>query len=263
MLAVLCGLLLVVFGGVTDHLIPLYAVGAFLAFTLSQAGMVAHWRRKGGPSARRNMFVNGLGAFVTGITVLVVLVAKFAEGAWITAVTIPAILALMYGVRRHYHNVHVQLASPTPLDVRGIEEPLVVIPLQQWSKLSKQALCTALGISKEITAIHVAEEDKANEFCGKWPHYVGESTQKAGLPTPELVVLHSPYRFVVSPIVDYVRQLAADNPNRRIITIVPELVERRWYNYFLHTQRAALLKTLLLVKGNDRISVLNIPWYFK
>ncbi len=262
-LAVLCGIILIVFGGVTDHLIPLYAVGAFLAFTLSQAGMVAHWRREGGSRARGNMFVNGLGAFVTGITVLVVLVAKFVEGAWITAVTIPAILALMYGVRRHYDNVHRQLASPTPLDVCDIVEPLVVIPLQQWSKLSKQALCTALGISKEIWALHVAEEDKPKEFCAKWHHYVGESTSKAGLPTPELVELHSPYRFVVSPIVDFVIKLAADNPHRRVITIVPELVERRWYNYFLHTQRAALLKTLLLVKGNDRISVLNIPWYFK
>lgn len=262
-LAVLCGVILIVFGGVTDHLIPLYAVGAFLAFTLSQAGMVAHWRRVRGASAGRNMFVNGLGAVVTGITVLVVLVAKFAEGAWITAVTIPAILALMYGVRRHYNNVRRQLASPTPLDVRDIVEPLVVIPLQQWSKLSKQALCAALGISKEIWALHVAEEDKSNEFCAKWHHYVGERTSEAGLPTPALVEIHSPYRFVVSPIVDFVIKLAADNPHRRVITIVPELVERHWYNYFLHTQRAALLKTLLLVKGNDRISVLNIPWYFK
>jgi amino acid transporter len=262
-LAVLCAILLIVFGGVTDHLIPLYAVGAFLAFTLSQAGMVAHWRREGGSVARRNMLVNGLGAFVTGITVLVVLVAKFAEGAWITAVTIPAILTLMYGVRRHYENVRRQLASPAPLDACDIAEPLVVIPLQQWSKLSKEALCTGLGLSKEIKAIHVAEEDKANEFCAKWHHLVGETTRKAGLPTPELVEIHSPYRFVVAPIVDYVIKLAADNPDRRVITIVPELVERRWYNYFLHTQRAALLKTLLLVKGNDRISVLNIPWYFK
>jgi amino acid transporter len=264
-LAILCAIILIAFGGVTDHLIPLYAVGAFLAFTMSQAGMVAHWRKgkENSSQRRRSMFVNGLGAFVTGITVLVVLVAKFVEGAWITAVTIPALLALMYGVRRHYNKVRRQLASPTPLDVSDIVEPLVVIPLQQWSKLAKHALCTGLGVSKEIWALHVAEEDKPNEFCAKWTHYVGESTTKAGLPTPALVELHSPYRFVVAPIVDFVIKLAEDHPNRRIITIVPELVERRWYNYFLHTQRAALLKTLLLMKGNDRISVLNIPWYFK
>jgi amino acid transporter len=262
-LALLSAALLIVFGGVTDRLIPLYAVGAFLAFTLSQAGMVAHWRREGGGRARSNMFINGLGAIATGVTVLVVLVAKFAEGAWITAVTVPAILALMYGVRRHYENVQRELASPTPLEIEGLSEPVVVIPLQQWSKLAKHALCIALAMATDVKAVHVAEEDQANEFCAKWPYYVGESTRKAGLTTPELVILRSPYRFVVTPIVDYVVQLAADHSDRRIIVIVPELVEYHWYSYFLHTQRATLLKTLLLMKGNDRISVLNVPWYFK
>jgi hypothetical protein len=80
---------------------------------------------------------------------------------------------------------------------------------------------------------------------------------------PELVQVNSPYRFVVAPIVDYVIKTAEENPRRRIVTIVPELIERRWYNYFLHTQRAALLKTMLLMKGNHRISVLNMPWYLK
>src|SRR5579862_4453416 len=116
-LAVLAGLLLVIFGGVTDRLIPLYAVGAFLAFTLSQLGMVFHWKRAGGGRAVRNMFVNGLGALVTGITVLVVLVAKFLDGAWITVLLIPALLLLMYAVRRHYHRVSIEISDSTPLDL--------------------------------------------------------------------------------------------------------------------------------------------------
>src|SRR5580658_1741568 len=113
-LAIVTGLLLTVFGGVTDRLIPLYAVGAFLAFTLSQLGMVFHWRRVRGPHSGRYMFINGLGAFVTGLTVLVVLVAKFVDGAWITVLLIPALLLLMYTVHRHYRHVSEQVADSTP-----------------------------------------------------------------------------------------------------------------------------------------------------
>ncbi len=140
-LTFLTGALLVAFGGVTDRLIPLYAVGAFLAFTLSQAGMLAHWRKTAGPGAQRKMFVNGLGAIATAVTVVVVIISKFVEGAWITVVTIPAILLLMYGVRRHYANIAREIASPTPLDLTGNREPLVVLPLQQWGKITKRALC--------------------------------------------------------------------------------------------------------------------------
>ncbi len=262
-LAVITGILLTIFGGVTDRLIPLYAVGAFLAFTLSQAGMVAHWKREGGAGKFGNMFVNGLGAFVTGTTVLVVLVAKFMDGAWITAVMIPALLSIMYFVRRHYDYVREQVKTSTPLDVSNLRPPLVIIPMPQWSRMAKYSLRMAFEITHEIRVVHVAEEDRAAEFCGLWSHLVLEPAAKAKLPAPELIQINSPYRFVIGPIVDYVIKTANENPGRRIVTIVPELVERKWYAYFLHTQRAALLKTLLLMKGNHRISVLNMPWYLK
>lgn len=262
-LMVLAGTLLIVFGGVTDRLIPLYAVGAFLAFTLSQAGMVAHWRRKGGPHAVKYILVNGVGALVTGATVGIVILAKFAEGAWITVVTIPAILALMYGVKRHYRDIQKELTSPGPLDLAGNCEPIVIIPIQQWSRLAKHALCAALAISKEITTLYVTSEEDSGEFCRDWDRNVAQPVSRAMGFSPELVILQSPYRFVVTPIVDYVLKTSDENPRRRVIAIVPELVEHHWYNYFLHSQRATLLKTSLLVKGNDMISVLNIPWYFK
>ena len=262
-LAALTGTLLVVFGGVTDRLIPLYAVGAFLAFTLSQAGMLFHWKRKGGPGAQRKMFINGLGAFATGVTVMVVIVSKFVEGAWITVVTIPALLALMYGVRSHYRRIWTELDSPTPLDLKGNLAPIVVVPLQQWSKVAKHALCAALAISDEVRGVFVVEEDKSDKLCETWNHFVVNPARQSGSAVPELVVLQSPYRFVVNPIVDYVLATSKQNPKRRVIAMVPELVEQRWYNYFLHSQRATLLKTLLLVKGNDRISVLNVPYYLK
>jgi amino acid transporter len=262
-LAFITALLLIAFGGITDRLIPLFAVGAFLAFTMSQAGMVAHWRRERGKGARHSMLINGLGALATGATVLVVVVAKFTEGAWITVIMIPGILALMYGVRRHYEKVLGEIATRTPLEPVTPLHPLIAVTLQTWTRVGKEALRLAMTLSKDIRVIHVAEEDKPDEFSNSWSEYVIEPSKKAGLPVPELVVLKSPYRFVVAPIVNYVIQLADENPNRRVVTVVPELMERRWYYYFLHNQRATLLKTQLLMKGNDRISVLNIAWYLK
>jgi len=265
-LAVITGVLLTIFGGVTDRLIPLYAVGAFLAFTLSQAGMVMHWRREaknGGGSHAGNMFVNGLGALVTGITVIVVLVAKFMEGAWITAIMIPVLLTVMLFVRRHYDFVRNQIKTDTPLDVSNLRPPLVIIPMPHWSRLAKYSLRMAFEITPEVRVIHVAEEDKFDDFCQRWSHLVLEPAAAAKLPAPELVQINSPFRFVVQPIVDYVIKTAEENPGRRIVAIIPELVEHKWYAYFLHTQRAALLKTMLLMKGNHRISVLNMPWYLE
>jgi hypothetical protein len=193
----------------------------------------------------------------------VVVIAKFSEGAWMTVIMIPGMLTLMYRVRRHYDKLLSEIATRTPLEPVDPLHPLIAVTLQDWTRVGKEALRVAMTLSNDIRVIHVAHEDKPNDFCERWSEYVLDPAKNAGLPVPELVVLKSPYRFVVAPIVDYVIQLAAENPNRRVVTVVPELMERRWYYYFLHNQRAALLKTQLLMKGNDRISVLNIPWYLK
>ncbi len=262
-LAVITAALLIGFGGITDRLIPLFAVGAFLAFTMSQAGMVAHWRRKRGKSHRTNMIVNGLGAIATGATVLIVIAAKFKEGAWITVIAIPSLLLLMYRIRRHYDKMRREIESKTPLEPAKEPQPLIVIAMTGWTRVGKAALRLAMTLSNEIKVLHVVEEDKPDEFREHWDEFVASPVGKAGLPPLELVVLKSPYRFVVTPIVNYVIRLARDNPHRRVVTMIPELMEKRWYYYFLHEQRATLLKTRLLLEGNDRISVLNIPWYLK
>src|SRR5215472_168383 len=139
-LAALCAFLLILFRGVTDRLIPLYAVGAFLAFTLSQAGMVVRWKHTGGPRARRSMLVNAVGAVTTGITVLVVAVAKFVAGAWVTVLLIPALIILMLAIRRHYDQIVAETADPAPLRLEGFRPPLVVVPLLRWSRISKKAI---------------------------------------------------------------------------------------------------------------------------
>lgn len=261
-LAVLTCFLLVVFGGVTDKLIPLYAVGAFLAFTLSQFGMVMHWRKKRGPHWIKSALVNGLGGTVTAITVVVVLVAKFAEGAWITVIFIPLLIFLFRIVRRHYHMVSVATSCASPVvPANEAARPLVVVPIEHWSQVSKQALEFASRLSPEITAVHVEPGDHSEFLNMEWERYVVEPFRAAGLAPPNLVILPSPYRFIIVPIVQYVLDLSARNPERKIVVVIPELVEDRWYEYFLHNQRARLLEWTLLARGNQRIYTAGSPYY--
>jgi hypothetical protein len=262
-LAVLAGLLLIMFGGVTDRLIPLFAIGAFLAFTLSQAGMVGYWRRTGGPSSTRNMLVNGLGAVATGITTAVVLVAKFSQGAWITILVIPAFLIAMAFVRRHYHSVAVETSSATPLELSDLSPPLIILPIQNWNHIVKKALRFALKISPFIQAVHVDCGEGSGAFRQEWCRYVEQPTQQAGVAKPQLVVLDSPYRLILAPIVDYVLEAEQAFPNQQIAVLIPELVQRRWYHHLFHNKRASVLKALLLLKGNQRIIVINVPWYLE
>src|ERR1700677_670506 len=260
-LAILAGSLLVVFRGVTNRLIPLYAVGAFLAFTLSQAGMVAHWKKNRGPGAGRSMFVNGLGAIATGATVIIVLVAKFVEGAWVTAVLIPALLLLMMAVKRYFVRVEDEILTQKPLEIAPVKPPLVVLPIYRWSKLIQKALQFALTISADIHVVHVCREDKKEQLKDEWARLVEEPARRAGLPVPKYVEVASPYRLVITPVVDYVLMLQVENPDRQIVLIVPELIELHWYHYFLQSNRGELMRGLMLLRGNQNIAIINLPWY--
>ncbi len=261
-LAILTAILLTIFGGITDRLIPLYAVGAFLAFTLSQAGMVAHWKRHGGAGAYRSMAINAIGAFATGITVCVVLVTKFVEGAWITVILIPALILLMYLVRRHYDAVERMTALDRGVNCKEICAPIVLIPIESWSAVAEKTLRFAWSISNRITFLHVnCSEDDDHRFCEEFEELVVTPAKRAELPVPELVELQSPYRFVVKPIVEYALQLQAKNADDHIAILVPELIEHHWYNRVLHNNRSQLLKTLLDLKENPRITVIKVPWY--
>jgi amino acid transporter len=263
MLAGLAGGLLILFGGVTDRLIPLYAVGAFLAFTLSQAGMVMHWKRVGGSNAGRSIVVNGLGAIATGVTVVVVMVAKFTEGAWITVLLIPVMMLTMRGIKRHYDRVEEETRSDVPVYVKDLTPPLVVIPIERWSVIAQKALRFAWRLSPEIRLLHVDCGEDGEEMRNRWREQVEKPAWEAGLPVPELVTLHSPFRFVVRPVLDYVLALEQANPDRQIAVLIPELVESRWYYNLLHNNRSTALKALLLFKGDQRVIVINIPWYLK
>jgi amino acid transporter len=261
-LALLTGGVLIMFGGVTDRLIPLYAVGAFLAFTLSQAGMVMHWLRHRGDHWLKSALVNGLGATVTGVTTAVVLITKFAEGAWITLLFIPLTIAFFVLVRRHYHYVKMTTTCRTPIDVPGLSQPpIVVIAIDRWSNISRQGIAFAARLSPEIVALHVEPKEHSELLQGDWEQYVEQPFRAAGKEPPRMHILPSPYRFVIIPIVQFVLDLARKNPSRSIVVVIPELVEDRWYEYFLHNQRGRLLEWVLLARGNERVFTVSAPWY--
>jgi hypothetical protein len=261
-LAVLSGSLLILFGGVTDRLIPLYAVGAFLAFTLSQAGMVVHWLKHRRRGWFRYAVVNGLGAFVTGITVAVVLIAKFVEGAWITLLFIPLTIVVFAGVRRHYHWLKVRTQCKKSVDPRSLQEdPIVVIIVDRWSVVTHQAIEFAARLSPRVTALHVATSEHSEVLKEDWKRYVEKPFQDADREAPNLKILASPYRFVVVPVVHFILGLSKKHPHCSIIVVIPELVEDRWYEYFLHNQRGRLLEWALMAQGNERIFTVSAPWY--
>jgi hypothetical protein len=253
--------LLIVFGGVTDRLIPLFAIGAFLAFTLSQAGMVMHWKRQGGKSTRHRMFINGVGAFATGVTLFVVLIAKFTEGAWITAVLIPVLMIAMSAVKSHYDRVNREVAVNRPICLDRLDAPLIVVPLERWTRITEKGLRFALKLSDHVQAVHVDAEECYEEVRQMWQRNVATPIRESGRTVPELVLVSSPYRFVIVPLVDYILKVERDHPERQIAVLVPELVVKHWWQTPLHNQRAQLLKLLLLVRGNPRITVIIIPWY--
>ncbi len=257
-------LILILFDGVTDRLIPLYAIGAFLAFTLSQAGMVVHWKKQeDGHKAAKiwHMIVNGVGAVATGLTLLVVLVAKFAAGAWVTALLVPTLILIMYSVKRHYTRVHAEMTDKTPLNLVNLQQPIVVIPMAHWDRITEKALRFALLLSKEIKVVHVHSEDEPNKLEECWEEMVLGPIKKEGMQEPELVTIPSSFRFIIAPLMDYILKLEQDNPDRKIAVLLPELVVKHWWENALHGQRVQLLKLLLLLKAKQRVIVVNIPWY--
>ncbi len=261
LLALLSAGILVLFGGITDRLIPLFAIGAFLAFTLSQAGMVMHWKKSGHQKMFLHMAINGIGALATGITVLIVLVAKFTQGAWITVLAVPLLVLLMHSVHRHYQRVQAQTAV-SGLTLEHLPPPIAVVPVAHWDRASQAALQFACSLTAEVSVLHVECPGEAGEeSCAAWQQRLDRSASQAGLNPPRLVSIPSPYRFVTSPILRHVLDLERRHPCRRIAVVIPELVAARWYQYLLHNHRSTVLKAMLLIQGTGRIVVINVPWY--
>jgi amino acid transporter len=263
-LSALGGLLLVLFGGVTDRLIPLFAIGAFLAFTTSQAGMVAHWWKRRGLAAKRSMLINALGAVTTFVTLVVIMVAKFTEGAWISLLLIAGVMVLFHQVRRHYDFVARATTTTLSLDIGPPRPPLVIVPMRRWDAVSLKALRFGIGFAEEVVAVQVLTGDRdVDDLRARWHELAEGPTLAQGLKPPKLVVLRSDYRQLFAPLLHYVTELAEQHPDRQVAVVIPELVEPRWYHYLLHNHAASLLRTLLIFRGGPQVVVINAPWYLQ
>jgi len=262
-LGIFCGGLLIAFDGITDRLIPLFAIGAFLAFTLSQLGMVAHWRRTRGWRAVQAFVVNALGALATATTLVVIAVAKFKQGAWLSLCVIPPFLGLLFAIRRYHERIERQIHATGPLTLGNLREPIVVVPLKRLDRVSRQALRFALSLSDEVRVVQIlAEELNTENLTPTWTRDVEEPVRAAGRIPPQLIVVPSSYREFFGPFTEYLRVLAAAEADRDVAVVVPELVEKRWYHFLLR-HRTTLLKGLLILNGIPRVVVVTVPWHLK
>ena len=249
-LSVLAGLLLMLFGGDTHSLIPLYMIGVFVSFTLSQAGMVMHWRKLRGERWRTSAAINGFGAIVTGIVLVIVATTKAFEGAWIVIVMIPLLVAVFEGTRRHYDHVATELTvkgwQPEP-----VEHHTVVVPIGGIQKAVVQALRYGRTVSDDVRAVYVDIDPAATEgIRQQW------SVWSQGV---ELVVLESPYRSLMEPLLEYIEEVQANHPSGYVTVILPEFVPHRIWHHLLHNQHALLIKGALLFKPN--VIVTSVPFH--
>src|SRR6202035_4588474 len=237
-LAVFSGVILIVFGRITDRLIPLFAVGAFGAFTLSQAGMVAHWWRKRGARARVSLLINALGATATAATLAVIIVAKFVEGAWIALIIVPGLIVLFLAIHRHYRRLMRVTKAPVDLELFARTPLAVIVPIEGWDCVAERALRVAMQISDDITAVYICAAQSPGGLPLAWKNHVVEPAKEKGIEPPRLKIITSPYRRVLQPLLDYVQEVKKEKPDRLIAVVVPELVQTHWYEYLLHNQRA-------------------------
>jgi amino acid transporter len=263
-LAITAGTLLTMFGGITDRLIPLFAVGAFTAFTLSQLGMAVHWRRQQGNRTR--LIINGSGAVATGCALAIILAAKFIEGAWITVLVIPCVLALLKVIRRHYDRIDRLLREDGPIALHRLRKPIVIIPIERCDRLAEKALRYSLLVSQDVTAIHLTrlEGPDAKEHEGRlrrqWRDEFERPAREAGFNPPKLVISPSPFRSFVGRLLKHIGELEKQRPGCPISVVIPELVKEHWWDYLLHSSRPRQLRAALLRHGGPNLVVVTVPW---
>jgi len=176
---------------------------------------------------------------------------------------IPALIWMMHSVKRHYAIVGLEINTTKPVGTADLSEPIILLPLDRWSLVADKALRYAWTLSREIHVLPVHAGEETQSLCRKWGEMVERPALAAGLPLPKLVVLDSPYRFIVKPIVDYAIQQQILHPDRNITMLVPELVESHWWHYLLHNNRPEAIRALLLFNGNQCITVASIPYHLK
>jgi amino acid transporter len=252
-LAVLSAALIVAFGGSVTNLIPLYTVGVFIAFTLSQSGMVVHWWRLRHEAAgwRWRAALNGTGAVATGVVAVIVGVAKFALGAWMVLLLIPLLIGVMWAIGRHYRSVDEALAVSWKAEPLPSRVPRVIVPISRLDRAAFNALAYARSISTDVTAVHVTDErDDLEEMRRRWEEWGGKV---------KLVILESPYRALMAPLMAYIDATETMDPARPTTVVLPEFVPRHLWEYPLHNQTALRLKIRLFFRPNT--VVIDVPYH--
>ena len=244
--------LLIVFQASVSGLIPLYTLGVFIAFTLSQSGMFVRWYRRREEGWVRGLAINGLGALTTGVVMVVVGVSNFFNGSWLVIVLVPILMVFLSGIRRHYRNLDDRLAlERIPAGKEVAAEPIVIVPVARLDRTARQAIAFANSISKTATAVHITNNpESAAELRERWPDWAGAT---------ELVVVESPYRALVGPLLRYMDALQAQDPGRPVLVVLSEVVPRHWWENLLHNQTALRLKLRLFARPNTIVA--DVPYH--
>jgi len=250
-LAIVAGLVLVAFEGSVSKLVPLYTIGVFVAFTLSQSGLVRRWLRLRNKGWRISVFINGFGTVVTGTVLVVVAYTKLWDGAWMVLVVMPILVAMLYGINRHYTSVADALTLTSldePLPV--MKPPVVIVPVARLDRATRQAVAFARSISPTVKAVHIATTpESARAFEERWNRWTRDV---------KVDVIESPYRSLLQPLLRYIERI--DQRDDQPITIVlAEFVPRNWWEWILHSQTALRLKLALLFRPNT--IVIDVPYH--
>jgi amino acid transporter len=251
-LSAMAALLLVAFGASVSALIPLYTLGVFLAFTLSQAGMVRRWWSRREPGWRRGVTINGLGAATTAVIAIVVVEAKFLTGAWIVVIAIPLLVAILFAIRAHYRDLDSALAlERIEPEAEVAARPIVIVPIARLDRPARRAIAFANSIDPEAVAVHVTNEPAdAAAMRERWPAWAGST---------ELVIVESPYRALIGPLLAYLDALQQQAPDRPVLVVIPEFVPRHWWEQLLHNHTAFRLKLRLYARRNTIVA--DVPYH--
>ncbi len=249
-LSVLSLVLLTIFQGSVDKLLPLYAIGVFTAFTLSQSGMVVHWLRGKEPSRRQKALINGVGAVATAVVTLVIGITKFGEGAWIVVVVVPVLVLGLLVVNQHYRSAAMQVNANEVAKPRGAP-PLVLVPVAELNRPAWQTVAFAQDMSPRVVAVHVVGDlSEVESIQAKWQEKVGDVP---------LVIIESPYRLLLPPLLAYVDALRERHPEDGLVVMLPEFVPKHWWQNLLHNQTALRLKAALLYRPG--VVVASMPFH--
>jgi uncharacterized membrane protein len=250
-LAISAIVVLVAFGGMVTALIPLYAIGVFTSVTLSQAGMVRHWLRDRTAGWRRSAVINGTGAVATAIVTVIFAVAKFALGAWLVIVIIPVLIGLMIGIHRQYERRRLEVhVRPETIIDDVVRRQRVIVPVRELTRDVVQAIKFGHSMSDDLTAVHVTDDlDRADDLRGRFERQI------PGVP---FVIVESPYRQLVRPLIRYLEQAASQADDEVVVVLLPEYVPRHWWERFLYNENARRIRSALL--GQKNMLVADVPY---